>query len=1363
MAITIDVLTSLDERSLAAAARTLSSRLSEVGNTAGGATSAMKGIDEAQKAAALSADRLEIAQMKLVRTTMLHKDNAIAMAQAQRNVTLAQQETERSVASLSAAHDRYFSSIGRGAAVALGAITGLAAGTFAALAGIGEQFEGINRAIVTSTGAAGPALEALNAQARQVMAGVDTSVKSIGSDLGVLSNRLQLVGGDPALTTLTKHVEELRDRFGGLDIRTLTGDFVQFGVAGRDADATLASIMNTSMATAVPLNQLLTTTQQFGETLQQAGLNIEQSVRLIGKMDEILGPGGATRSMTGFAHAEEDAAKRGETLQQFLMGASGAIQSFINVGDQADAQALMEKVFGTRNWPQAQAILNSYMDILKAGGNAWRAQGSDIDDVAKRTKTLGNYWDEIRNKISSALAPPGQSAVDVVGKQMELLVGWVDAHKDDLRNFFQNAINVIGIVVKELGDVAAFLGRHPALIYAVAGAFAAWKTIEGITALITGLRTVTTLLTAMPAEAATAGAGIAAGLAPAVAAFTALATAAALWNSKGSAPGATMGTTPGAPNAPRDEITAKHQASQKYADAHGGQVPPGYQQWLEGKGPMPSGMAPYYNAPGSSPTTPVAPNAPAGAPPPWAPGPGMPTYNWVPGQGYVAGGTPGVPATAGVPTPGGGNGDAQAFLDSLGPGGKGATGSRGSRLPEAPEVPYGPGYRAPLQLGESEQHYAVRGNVMEAEHKVAEDQARLNQLEKTNTATAEEIQKARNKLDEDIRREQEARARLQEEESRSTETHQSKMRESAEGFEQLGAKIDQDFGASKGLPGIAENLFKFLANLAAAPITGAANAYSQTQGGPTFGAKGLVGAAALGGAFGPQLSAQGLMQQQAEGQTAGSGSETIPSISYPGSVTNAADLHAAGGRVGALYAFARSLVGTPYSQALRNDCSGMVSKLANVALGLPPSVDFATPTEGAWLQSHGFQPGSPPPGVQAFQVGWNPAPGNAGHTAATLPGGINAEQGGNNNAFTLGPGAAGANSPQFPMHAYLPMQMPGFAAGGDIKGQGPIPILAHEGEHVLTKSDVDALGGHDGVYAMRASLHQSPTMQYLSDASSDKSGPQSPIPKSGAPEIMPPGLLSQMPKVVQGGHEPGPSMIGTIAPQTGYGGGFAITGGGLIGVAESIPSTAASMAIAAAAAAAEGGAVDQLMGGMPGGASPAMPPSLPPAGGAPGGSAPGGGGSAGGSPAGSITSALIGIGIQEMNAAIGAGGKAIGAGVGGLLQTFGPGQFAQSKLAQSGWVDKIVGGITGAQPQLPNMAGQTHQGGSLTPEQAASASQSAQQVGQGGAPGPGGPSSPSSPLVHIENYHVSSTEDRAGQDLARHFPMNSPSPLTGSR
>jgi hypothetical protein len=133
-------------------------------------------------------------------------------------------------------------------------------------------------------------------------------------------------------------------------------------------------------------------------------------------------------------------------------------------------------------------------------------------------------------------------------------------------------------------------------------------------------------------------------------------------------------------------------------------------------------------------------------------------------------------------------------------------------------------------------------------------------------------------------------------------------------------------------------------------------------------------------------------------------------------------LAAGGNRVAALYSLANSLEGTPYSQALRNDCSGMVSQLASVAVGLPPpsaGQRFNTTNEQQWLLSHGFQMGIGPPG--SLRIGWNPAPGNAGHTAATLPDGRNAESGGSHGNFTVGPKAAGFDSPQFTMHAYLPM------------------------------------------------------------------------------------------------------------------------------------------------------------------------------------------------------------------------------------------------------------------------------------------------------------------------------------------------------
>lgn len=166
-----------------------------------------------------------------------------------------------------------------------------------------------------------------------------------------------------------------------------------------------------------------------------------------------------------------------------------------------------------------------------------------------------------------------------------------------------------------------------------------------------------------------------------------------------------------------------------------------------------------------------------------------------------------------------------------------------------------------------------------------------------------------------------------------------------------------------------------------------------------------------------------------------------------GGVSDRRSLTAAGSRVANLLAFAQSLSGTPYSQALRNDCSGMVAKLANVALGLPPSASFTTVNEGDWLFSHGFQPGLG--GPNDLNIGWyDHGGGNRGHTAATLPGGIHAESGGSHGNFLVGPGAAGAEDPQFTQHAHLSMGgangMPG--AGGPVGSKSdPVYVSSADG------------------------------------------------------------------------------------------------------------------------------------------------------------------------------------------------------------------------------------------------------------------------------------------------------------------------------
>ncbi|WP_312802472.1 tape measure protein [Corynebacterium variabile] len=120
--------------------------------------------------------------------------------------------------------------------------------------------------------------------------------------------------------------------------------------------------------------------------------------------------------------------------------------------------------------------------------------------------------------------------------------------------------------------------------------------------------------------------------------------------------------------------------------------------------------------------------------------------------------------------------------------------------------------------------------------------------------------------------------------------------------------------------------------------------------------------------------------------------------------------------------FARGLEGKPYVFGGINwgDCSGAMSAIARYTVGMDPfGGRFTTYTERDALLSMGFKLGRGQQGDLRF--GWmNGGPGG-GHTAGTLPNGVNVEMGGAGGNGQYGGIAAGAWDAQFTDHAYLPV------------------------------------------------------------------------------------------------------------------------------------------------------------------------------------------------------------------------------------------------------------------------------------------------------------------------------------------------------
>jgi hypothetical protein len=257
------------------------------------------------------------------------------------------------------------------------------------------------------------------------------------------------------------------------------------------------------------------------------------------------------------------------------------------------------------------------------------------------------------------------------------------------------------------------------------------------------------------------------------------------------------------------------------------------------------------------------------------------------------------------------------------------------------------------------------------------------------------------------------------EETRNTWNQMQKTAEKfTNGMDSLGAALDQDFGLSEGLPGLAKNLTMFFGNLIAAPELMKLQAISNINQQAT----GLQGGFGLLGQQGAQNMTQGL--------------SPILGNPVPAAYTGASAMGPAafGGGMGSDAALLSGVPAGSYSkpgsgawdlaQGL-GDCSSAVEDLVNIMDGRPTGGrSMATGNASEWLTQHGFMPGMGGPGD--MRVGFN-----SSHMQATLPGGTPFNWGSNAAAARGGVGGTGAFDPAFTSHYFRPT-----GAGGSSGGSG---------------------------------------------------------------------------------------------------------------------------------------------------------------------------------------------------------------------------------------------------------------------------------------------------------------------------------------
>ncbi|APC46596.1 tail length tape measure protein [Mycobacterium phage Empress] len=820
---------------------------------------------------------------------------------------------------------------------------------------------------------------------------------------------------------------------------------------------------------------------------------------------------------------------------------------------------------------------------------------------------------------------PGALAKSInnVTDKLNDLNAWIVAHKDDIKDAFEGAVETAQDLWDALSSVVEMLDRIGISVGDVVTAFVAWKSIAGVTALTQSLSTVSTTLAGLPATADKSAKGISAALSRvAVPAWLAFLVA----QNGPEIEQAIQNAIPGAEN--WNHSNTPDQLGRRAREWWDRNIQGG-----TGVDPQPSPLPQLGGGPG--PGTPTVGGIPIpGLVGPNSNGPASPFGN-LPGQ---------VPLDVSVEDRrgrrGGGGGAAAADagpdgpLADLFPGAVGADGGSGSgpKLPDAPVLPYDttlpPGIPG---MPQDAAVFSAESSYLDARHKLAEKRARAAQLEQSTEATEEDRLKARNDVIEAERDLQAAEMRMSEARANQYEKLTKQTDQHAKDLGQIGAQLDQDFGISKGLAGIAENITKFVANLAAAPLLGqlqAISAYNPTQGG-----HGLMGVLGAQGVFGPQY--QNNQYDRGSYPSAGAtGVSMTPIGAYPGDAALLASVPA--GRY--------SQTGIADLTKGIGDCSSAVEDLVNILDGRPTEGrSLSTANADQWLQSRGFVPGSGGPGD--FRVAFN-----SGHMQATLPGGTPFNWGSDAAAAQRGLGGSqGADDPSLTSRYYRPVtSVPGGSAAsasapGLYSPQNTDPALNNPAAPVSS-----------GAWAPNPA--PLPT--------TGGGGPMA----AGAPQ----GLFT-------GGPTNTTNIGANVAPYAGSGsGGIGMDGGGALGMAVQ----------------AGGMALDAM--------------------------APGAGQAAQ-------------TGVKLVNRAIEYGGQVAAIGAQGLMETFLP--TGGSDLANNNWITRIAGGLAGAAPALPNLAGQASQQRKDIDPQATGQGQT--QVNQGDT------------NITVNNQRA--TEDGTGRDIAYHL------------
>ena len=369
----------------------------------------------------------------------------------------------------------------------------------AALAAFNEVDKGYD-IVIKKTGAAGDAAEEMYDIVDELATSIPTDFETAGSAVGEVNTRFGLTG--KSLQNLSAQFikfAKLNDTDVSTSIDEVQKSLSAFGLGAEDAEGLLDQLNATGQATGVSVDTLTSGLIQNGTAFQELGLDINQSVALMGELEKS-GANGET-VMQGLRKALKNAAKDGKPLNEALTDLQDTIE---NGTDDMDGLTAAYELFGKSGDQIYGAVKNGSLDFRNLGESAGDAAGS-VSDTFETTLSPMDQWAMTLNELKLAGAALGSTVgeilVPAIQKAGEVVEGlrakWEELSPQQQEMIIQIAgiVAVIGPVVAIIGSIVSGIGGLITSMTAIAAVFGTTiGVVAGVAAGIAALIAIIVLL-----------------------------------------------------------------------------------------------------------------------------------------------------------------------------------------------------------------------------------------------------------------------------------------------------------------------------------------------------------------------------------------------------------------------------------------------------------------------------------------------------------------------------------------------------------------------------------------------------------------------------------------------------------------------------------------------------------------------------------------------------------------------------------------------------------------------------------------------------------------------------------------------------